>query len=38
MNKLSNVNHIKFVKAFFLAKETVPRLDDNVKTLVAAAT
>ena len=38
MKTISNVNHIKFGKTFLLTKKTSPSSDDNVKTLVAAAT
>ena len=38
INKLTNVNHIKFGKVFFLGKRTGPSLDDNIKTLLAIAT
>ena len=38
INKLANVNHIKFGKVFFLGKKTGPSLDDNIETLLAIAT
>lgn len=34
---MTNVNHIKSGKAFFLAKKTAPSLDYNIKALVALA-
>ena len=37
INKLTNVNYIYFAKTFILAKKTSPSLNDNVKTLIAAA-
>ena len=37
INKLTNVNYIKFGKAFSFAKKTAPSLDDNIKTLAAVA-
>ena len=38
INKLTNVNHIKFGKALFLGKKTGLSIDDNIKTLVTIAT
>ena len=38
INKLTNVNHIKFGKVFFLGKKTDPSLDNNIKILVEIAT
>ena len=38
INRLTNAKHIKFGKALFLGKKTVPSFVDIVKTLVAIAT
>ena len=38
INKLTIVKLIKFGKAFFLARKTIPSFSNNIKILVAIAT